>query len=427
MGFLFSFIGSVFLTRLLGVEGKGVQAFISASVALFSTFFGFNILSTLTYFIAKENFDAAAARGLALLINLGGVIAFVSIILLLFFFESPLLDFIMPKGYQSSFFIGYLIIFFLNSISIPFFHGNWQGQANFNIINGIVLLSSILNALIFSVAWFLEQKKIFTFSLEEILTISLVITSFLFLLRVAIFLYSREKISFKIKKVIKPILLFSSLGWITGVMNFAVRRIDFWFVEFYQSLEQLGYYALAAGLVEILISLVLPATFVLSPYLTNANKGEREAILGRFSRIIIALMSGVTIVALPLIAPLLPVLYGTEFINTVVPLQILCIGGLFILVGNIFYIFNVATNNLAPNFYAILVALLATLILDYLLVPTYGVIGASWASVVAYGMSTLVLMVSVLSKVTNPISFFLIFKKEDFSYLLLKYKSFTSK
>lgn len=427
IGFLFSFIGSIFLTRLLGVEGKGVQAFIYANVTLFATFLGFNALTTLTYFIAKENFDVAAARGLLLLINVAGIVFFISTILLLFFFESPILDFIIPEGYQSSFFIIYLIIFFLNGIGIPFFHGNWTGQAKFNIINGVVLLSSIINAIIFSGAWFLQKKNILTLSLEEILTISLVITSFLFLLQVAIFIYSQERISFKVKKVIKPIFLFSAMGWMTGIMNFGVRRIDFWFVEYYRSIEDLGYYALAAGLIDILITLFLPATYVLSPYLTNANTEQREALLGRFSRITIAMMSVLTIMVLPLINPTLPFLYGIEFTSAVLPLQILWIGGLLILVRNIFFMFNVATNSLVPNFVAVLVSLLVTLILDFLLVPKYGIIGASWASVLAYGMGSLVVLVSVLSKFTKPVSFFLIFKKDDFNYLYSKYKSITSK
>lgn len=427
IGFLFSFISSIFLTRLLGVEGKGVQAFINANVVLFSTFFGFNVLTTLTYFVAKENFDAAAARGLALLMNGLGIVFFITAVLLLFVFNSPILDFIIPEGYQSPFFVTYLILFFLSGISTPFFYGNWTGQAKFNIINGLVLLSSILNALIFSGAWFLQEKDLVTFSLEQVLTISLAVTSLLFLLQAAMFLYSREKISFKIRKVIRPILLFSSIGWLTGVMGFAVRRIDFWFVEYYRSIEQLGYYALAAGLVDILITIVLPATYVLSPYLTNANTEQREAILGRFSRITIAMMTVLTIIALPLIKPMLPFLYGTEFTSAVLPLQILWIGGLLLLIRNIFLMYNVATNNLAPNFLAVMASLLATLVLDFMLVSRYGIVGASWASVVAYGVGALIVMVSVFSKFTKPISFFLIFKKDDFNYLALKYKSIISK
>lgn len=427
IGFLFSFIGSIFLTRLLGVEGKGVQAFINANVVLFATFFGFNVLTTLTYFIAKENFDVAAARGLLILVNIGGIVFFITSILLLFFFESPILDFIIPEGYQTSFFLIYLIIFFLGGVSTPFFYGNWTGQAKFNIINWIVLVSSIINAIVFSGAWFLQQKNILSLSLEEILTISLVVTSSLFLVQVAIFVHFREKISFNVKKVIKPILLFSSMGWITGIMNFAVRRIDFWFVEYYRDIEHLGYYALAAGLVDILITLFLPATYVLSPYLTNTNTEQREELLGRFSRITIAAMGILTIIILPVINPMLPFLYGTEFTNAVLPLQILWIGGLLLLIRNIFFMFNIATNNLMPNFFAVLVSLLVTLILDFLLVSKYGVVGASWASVVAYGMGCLVVMISVLSKFTKPVSFFLIFKKSDFDYLYLKYKSITSK
>ncbi len=427
IAFFFSFISSVFLTRLLGVEGKGVQAFINANVVLFSTFFGFNILTTLIYFVAKENFDAAAARGLSLLINGFGVIFFVTSVLLFFYFDSPILDFIIPKGYQTSFFVMYLIVFFLSGISTPFFYGNWQGQAKFNIINGLVLLSSILNALLFSGTWILQQKKVVMLSLEEILTISLVSTSLLFLLQTGIFIHARVPISFKVKKVIKPILIFSSMGWITGIMNFAVRRIDFWFVEYYRNLEYLGYYALAAGLIDILITLILPATYVLSPYLTNASTEQREILLGRFSRITIAMMIVLTIIALPSINPILPFLYGAEFSSSVLPLQILWIGGVVLVVRNIFLMFNIATDNLIPNFFAILVSLLVTIVLDFLLVPTYGIVGACWASVAAYSMGFLVVMISVLSKFTRPISFFLFFKKDDFNYLALKYKSLTSK
>jgi O-antigen/teichoic acid export membrane protein len=130
---------------------------------------------------------------------------------------------------------------------------------------------------------------------------------------------------------------------------------------------------------------------------------------------------------LPLIKPMLPFLYGTEFTSAVLPLQILWIGGLLLLIRNIFLMYNVATNNLAPNFFAVLASLLATLILDFMLVSRYGIVGASWASVVAYGVGSLIVMISVLNKFTRPISFFLIFKKDDFNYLVLKYKSITSK
>lgn len=423
IGFLFSFIGSIFLTRLLGVEGKGIQGFINANVVLFATFFGFNILTTLTYFVAKANFDAAAARGLGLLINGVGAVFFVTTIVLLFLLDSSLLGFVIPEEYQSPFFVVYLIVFFISNICTPFFYGNWTGQAKFDTINGLVLLSSVLNALIFSGAWFLQHLSIIALSLEEVLTISLVLTSLLFVLQVFIFLRSGDEISFNVKEVIRPILLFSSIGWITGVMGFAVRRIDFWFVEHYQSIEQLGHYVLAAGLVDILITIVLPATYVLSPYLTNASGEQREVILGRFSRIIVALMSAITVIVLPLIGPMLPLVYGSEFTNAALPLQILWIGGLLLLVRNIFLMYNVATNNLRPNFFAVLASLLVTLVLDFFWVSKYGIIGASWASVVAYGVGTLVVMISVFSKFENSISFFLVFKREDFNYLRLKYKS----
>ena len=53
ISFVFAFIGSVFLTRLLGPEGKGIHAFISANVLLFSLLIGMDMLNSLTYIKLK--------------------------------------------------------------------------------------------------------------------------------------------------------------------------------------------------------------------------------------------------------------------------------------------------------------------------------------------------------------------------------------
>lgn len=423
ISFIFFFIGSVFLTRLLGVEGKGVQAFIVAGVALFSTIFRFNILKTLTYFIAKDNVDIKAARGVASIITTLGIVIFTICIMILYYFESPLLNVFLPEAYQSLFFVIYLVIFFINSMINPFFNGNWQGQARFDIINSLLLLSSLLNAIFFPISWYLQEKQIIFFSLEKIFALNLILTVGLLLIRATIYIRTSNKISFSISEVVRPMLMFSIVGWSAGIMNFAIKRIDFWFVEYYREIEELGHYALAASLIDIFITLILPATVVISPYITRGTLTRRIFILGRFSRIAIAAMFIATILVLPLIKPLLPILYGVEFSKSVFPLQILIFGGFFMVIRNIFSVYNIATNNLKPNLYANLTALMFTIILDALLVPKYGMIGASWVSLGAYFLSSLIVFFSVFRKLDRPLGYFLFFSRQDYQYLLAKAKN----
>lgn len=417
LSFIFSFIGSIFITRLLGVEGKGIQAFINANVSLFSMILGLNILQTLTYFIAKKNFDKAAARGFALILNVTSIIIFTGFTFLLFYIDSPILNLILPQEYQTLFFYYYLVILFINYITTPYFHGNWQGSAKFNIINYITILSSILNAVIFAGAWSYSKFSQNTLSLERVFSISLGITIFLFLIRISIFIKFKTPINFNIKKVMKPMLLFTGVGWLIGILNFAVKRIDIWFVEYNRGIEQLGFYALATGVIDILITLILPATFVISPYLTTANNKRKEEILGRFSRIAFLLLFLFSILGLPTIKFFIPIIYGSEFTQSIMPFQILFIGGMMIILRNIFGVYNIATNNLRPNLYATFLAFIITIILDYLWVPKYGIIGASWASLIAYLVSSFIIIVSVLKKLNNRTSYFFLFRKTDYLYL----------
>lgn len=419
VSFVFSFIGSVFLTRLLGAEGKGVQGFINANVALFSMLFGFNILQTLTYFIAKDDFDKAAARGLALLINISGILLFSLIIMFLYNVESTLLSLILPKEYQSFFYIAYLLILFFNSVSTSFFHGDWQGQARFDFINIVVLLQSIAHALFFGLLWYyVKYYNIPDLSLENILTVSLVIYIILFCIKLSIYIYQSPKITFKIKYVSKPIIMYSLTGFSIGILDFTVKRIDIWFIEYYNDLKQLGFYLVAVSLVDILITLLFPATLVLSPHLTNRNTSARGIVLGRFSRITTLFMVVITVSFYFFTPFIIPFLFGNTFSESISPTKYLIIGGFLLFIRNIFGVYNIATNNLYRNLIASIFAFLATISLDFLLIPKYGILGACYASVAAYFISSLFIMISVVKELNRPLKFFLIFNKNDYQYLI---------
>lgn len=422
VSFAFSLIGSVFMTRLLGVEGQGIQAFIKTNVAFFSMLLGFNMLQALTYFIANEDIDRAKIRGLSLMLKLGGVLFFFLLITILYLTDSVLINFFLPEKYQTSFYISYILILFLNTSSTPFFHGNWQGMAKFHLINYILIISSFINAVLFGGFWYYSRHNALNITIEEVLTISLVIAIFLFLLRTVLFISSRDRIDFRVGSVIKPMFIFCGIGWMTGIFNFAVKRIDVWFIESFRGIEDLGYYALAASQVDILITLILPVTFVISPYITRATKKRQNEILSRFARITIFVMSMITILAIITLPWLIPLLYGHEFTESIIPAQILFIGGLFIIIRNIFSVYNIATDNLKPNLIATFSAFCFTLVFDYYIIPIYGILGASFVSTFAYLLSSIIVVYSVIKKTGHNTNSFLFINRDDFYFVMQKIK-----
>ena len=364
ISFVFTLIGSVFMTRLLGVDGQGLYAFVRTNVAFFSMLLGFNMLQALTFFFASDKFDSNKIIALSFLLKIGGFLLFSVVVFILYVFDISVLSLLLPDEYQSWFYVVYILVLFLNTSTVPFFHGKWQGQARFETINYLVLLSSLLNALIFAGYWYYSKYTDVAFSISDVLIGSLSISLILFFVRTVLFLKDRPIFNFDFKSIFYPFLGFCGIGWLTGIFNFGMKRIDIWFIDKFQGLNELGYYSLAANQTDILITLILPVTFVISPYLTKSNQTRQFEILSRFSRITITMMlllTGLIIICLPFFIPLL---YGKEFRPSVFSAQILFVGGLFIIIRNIFSVYNIANKNLKPNLLSTFIYLVITVILN---------------------------------------------------------------
>jgi O-antigen/teichoic acid export membrane protein len=90
-------------------------------------------------------------------------------------------------------------------------------------------------------------------------------------------------------------------------------------------------------------------------------------------------------VALALAArPLLPALYGQEFVTAVTPAAINAMGLIASPAAGLASGYLLGTRRPGTNSLLQTGGLVATLVLDFLLIPTFGVIGAAIASAVAY-------------------------------------------
>jgi O-antigen/teichoic acid export membrane protein len=116
-------------------------------------------------------------------------------------------------------------------------------------------------------------------------------------------------------------------------------------------------------------------------------------------RLLVPALPGVALLAVPLAVlagPITSLLYGDQFNSAVRPAQILLVGMLFSAAAGVATGYLYGRGRPGRNSLALAVGLIATLVLDFALIPPYGATGAAVASCVAYLLGDGLLVVLLL-------------------------------
>ena len=153
---------------------------------------------------------------------------------------------------------------------------------------------------------------------------------------------------------------------------------------FWGSKDDLGNYVQASKLVQLFITIPVLAASVIFPSTVVGERTRTQENLAKACRI---LFTGflVLLFILVLIGKFLfPWLYGNSFNDMYTPFVAMIPGILAISLQSLIAAWFAGTNQVKYNIYGALIALVIILLLDVLLIPYYGIIGAAIASSVAY-------------------------------------------
>jgi O-antigen/teichoic acid export membrane protein len=186
------------------------------------------------------------------------------------------------------------------------------------------------------------------------------------------------------RELARSIVSFGLLGQVGGLVNLLNLRLDFLVLGSIAGPAQLGVYAVASKFAELVKLPALAVTWVSYPRIASLGPEESAKVvrrqlpwlggLGIVGAVVLALAAG----------PLLPALYGQEFVASVVPAAIIAVGLVASPAGGLASGYLLGTRRPGTNSVLQAVGLIATLGLDLLLIPWLGVIGAAVASAVAY-------------------------------------------
>jgi len=418
---IFGIFSGIFITRLLGPEGKGVYAVFQADIHLFTLFLGLGLSSGIIYFVSNKKFRIEKLLGISVFILFLGT-ALVALTLFLLK-SSGFAHYIIPNDYNLIFYFVYILISFVLIFINGILSSVLKGKTYFKSVNNVSIINGIVNALIFGVLYFYFRNN------PDLVTIKgIFLTTLIILLLNTVFwlvLYIKHinvlpEINMRIFRGMKPFFTFVFIGYIADGIHFFNYRLDIWIIDYYRGVEQVGFYALAVNIAQMFWIISIPIATVLFPYLSNKDGKEHHknfAMLSRINITLVVVLAGIAILTADLIIPLV---YGKEFANSVLPFKILTIGIVVFSFTRLFSTYLSARNKIKYNLYAALIGLFFTIVSCLLLIPDYGIEGASISTSVSYISISLFVMYAFFFKLKAPVMNYLIVTQGDIKILLQK-------
>lgn len=379
-----NFAYSLVLVHQLGASAYGEYAVFFNSLAFAVLLFGFNLPAVIVFFIANKRIDAGKILFSSLLFTLFAAACLFVVLLL-----SGYLKFavhIFPDGNNKLLWIFFFsAMFFLlqaNQLLQAFLnaHKIFIPIAFFLLISNIALLVFwmlisfnvvVVDTVIFNLIWTVSILVNVLLSIYSVYLIrrKIVINSFWKLINLA---------------ELRLVAGFAGIVYVCNTLQFLNYKMDIWFVNFYKGKEEAGVYALALSLSQLVWVLPNAVSAVLLNYFQVAKKKYSVLVMLNYARISFyaSIVTAIILSAIYYFA--IPYFYGAQFYNTFILCLILFAGvipfSLSIIIANL----NSGIGFVRLNLYATIFTLVLCFILDFALIPLYGMQGAAIAKVVIY-------------------------------------------
>lgn len=382
---LLFFIGSTLMTRMLAEEGRGIHALFQNQIILLTLFLGLNIQLGITYFISKEEYPRRKVLGVGLAL---WIINALLLPFLLFGLSSSdqLRHLFLPDSATHWGYYAYVYVSVLLSLLTNMFGAVFQGLRKFRILNQMSILGSVLSAVGFTTLYLTIEGRTGPENVPLVFSLALGMLFILVLCWTILYVLHVKDVPTPVFRgpVWRAIFTFSLVGYLGTIINMVNYRFDVWVVEHFCGTAQLGLYSVAVGLGQLFFHIPEPFSKVVQPFLYAP---DGNALLHKFkaiARINFTVVLGGALVFGATAGWIVPLLYGANFGGAVLPLLFLLPGIVFASASKIMALLVVQRDMQRYNLLASAAGAVVTIVLDLLLIPTMGIVGAAVASSLAY-------------------------------------------
>jgi O-antigen/teichoic acid export membrane protein len=400
-----TFITGVIVARQLGPEGKGILTALAVYPTLIVSIAEMGVRQAAIYHLGKKIHDerdiTATVMGLLCLTSLLGIAICAGIYA---FVDNP--NFTLPM-------IALALAGIPLSLATSMFQGILLGKERIGQFSAVSWLAQLLKLAAVLVFVWLLGWGILGEMLGSLLT-GLVMTLYAFWLvtkSVQIGLSFSPRLSWEL----------ISLGFTYALALFVISlnyRVDVVILERFVSPADLGQYSLGVNLAELLWQ--LPAALGVVVFSRSANAKDAKAFsysVAKLFRVtlVLALLGGLV---LALCADLfIRVVYGAEFSPSANVVRLLLPG---IVAFSLFKVLNVDLAGRGKpliSLFSVLPAVLLNIVLNFILVPPYGINGSAVASTLSYTVAVITYSVVYARTVEIPLAELVRYQKTDFDFI----------
>lgn len=369
-----NFIILMIVSHALGTAGKGGQAIISFNVYISMLILTLIGNSTLIYLTPRKNFSALFFPSLIWIIVCSGIIA-------------------LFVGWEPKLIV--LIAFFGALSEINYY--TLMGKERVVAANGVKLVICLTNITIMGTLFITGKFNDVMHYVYSVLS-----AHFLGCLYGFIAL-RKEYFQLKIpsmRQLVKNFKLLFSLGFVKQIGSIAQTynyRVAFIFLSKYCSESLVGIYSNACSIGEAVM--LFGTSLALVQYSKLSNTNDKKMSLQLTLKLTRA-NAIFTFIAL-LILCLLPssfwvLMFGEGFENVGYIIRLLSIGIMLLSCASNFTQYFASKGNFSISTGAAIIGLVVTLVLCYILIPKYNIVGAAWAACASYSVTFVVELIYFL-------------------------------
>lgn len=408
---IFAFITTILIVRYLGPEQFGILSYAISIVSLISILAYAGLENIITRELVKTPEKTNELLGTGFILRLCGSIMIILLLILFGVVSSETrLNFLMILiiGGSTLFQPFAVIDFFFQS----------KVQAKYSVI---VQSSSFFALTVARILCIILDAPLIIFAI--LLSIETIATAIGFVIVYST--HGRNILKWKFNKTIAR--EFIRDAWplvLSGLAVSTFAKIDQVLLKFLVNAESVGFYSAAVRIVEAWYFIPMAVTTSIFPALLNARKHNYKEYIVRLKKLY-DLMSFISIfiaLAVSLLSDfIIQVFYGNSFSNSSAVLAIYIWSGVATFLGVASNQFLIAENLTKLSLYRSVFGMIANILLNYLLIPKFGILGAAWATFISYFLSTFFLVMFKESRHQAFIMFRSMFLLDTFSFLVTRF------
>jgi len=399
---------SVIIARALGPEGRGVYSLAILLPGLLVTFTNLGINPATVFYVAKRKYSLREVFGNNIILTVSISILTVSIGLIII----PCFHNELFPGVGNEY-----LLLALGLVPFPLFFDFIShilvGMQKIKAYNILCLLQSFLFLILLS-ALLLG----FQFGIKAAISAQIISS---LLAGIALFFFVKKEtqgIFFKPnRQYLKDVPFYGFKAHLGGVISFLHYRIDLFLINIFLNPFAVGLYSVAVALAEGMWLISRSVGTVLFPKLASEKDSESlKQFTPLVCRHVLIIVFSVAVLLYFLSQWLIALLYSETFLGSIQPFRILLIGAVAVSGHSVLVYFLMAAGRPMLVSYITGISVILNIILNVILIPHWGIIGAAWATTVSYS-AMFMISLFVYSRISGTaVKDSVIPQKSDFQY-----------